>query len=295
VQGGSGEILKVSVRHGCSPNARQMRCTLVGEIPTRRASSRLDQCVAPSGTSSKVRITTSSTWASVMVRGTPGRGLSPSLSSRPARNRARHLVAVLRLTPSRAATARLLPPCAQASTIRARNARPCAVLRRLAQFSNVCRSSSDKHQRRQPGIWHLPSTPHDGSPCHHRPSDLKRNTSQVVMGELKTGTLGGGREYRPGWWPADTALLIHWVLLDPQQVGRPAVTAPPHPARGPAGPADPRAGPRRGDLRLPGHDCAGQGGRRRALVSAPHHGGEHLPRQQARRRPPCISPPDTSR
>jgi len=28
------------------------RCTLVGEIPTRRASSRLDQCVAPSGTSS---------------------------------------------------------------------------------------------------------------------------------------------------------------------------------------------------------------------------------------------------
>jgi hypothetical protein len=47
------------------------------------------------------------------------------------------------LTPSRAATATLLPPCAQASTIRARKARPCAVRRRLAQFSNVCRSSSD--------------------------------------------------------------------------------------------------------------------------------------------------------
>ena len=41
-----------SVRRWLSPNARQIRCTDVGEIPTRRASSRLDQCVAPSGTSS---------------------------------------------------------------------------------------------------------------------------------------------------------------------------------------------------------------------------------------------------
>ncbi len=72
---GSGEILKSSVRQGCSPNARQMRCTLVGEMPTWRASSRLDQCVAPSGVSSRVRTTTSSTWASLMVRGTPGPGL----------------------------------------------------------------------------------------------------------------------------------------------------------------------------------------------------------------------------
>jgi hypothetical protein len=44
---------------------------------------------------------------------------------------------------SRAATARLLPPCAHASTIRARKTRPCAVLRRLTQFSNLRRSSSD--------------------------------------------------------------------------------------------------------------------------------------------------------
>jgi hypothetical protein len=105
---GSGEILKSSVRHGCSPNARQMRCTLVGEIPTRRASSRFDQCVAPSGTSSRVRTTTSSTWASLMVRGTPGRGSSPSPSSRLARNRSRHFLTVVRLTRSRAATAVLL-------------------------------------------------------------------------------------------------------------------------------------------------------------------------------------------
>ena len=121
---GSGEILKSSTRHGCSPNARQMRCTLVGEIPARRASSRLDQCVAPSGVSSRVRTTTSSTWASVMLRGTPGRGSSPSPSSRRARNRARHLVTVPRLTRSRAATAILLWPSAQASTIRARSASP---------------------------------------------------------------------------------------------------------------------------------------------------------------------------
>ena len=120
-----------------------MRCTLVGEIPTRLASSRLDQCVAPSGTSSRVRTTTSSTWASVMVRGTPGRGSSPSPSSRRARNRARHRTTVPRLTPSRAATAVLLPPSAQASTIRARSAAPCAVLRRRDQFSKVRRSSSD--------------------------------------------------------------------------------------------------------------------------------------------------------
>ena len=45
-----------------------------------------------------------------------------SPSSRSRKNRARHLLTVWRLTPSRAATARLLPPCAQASTIRARQA-----------------------------------------------------------------------------------------------------------------------------------------------------------------------------
>jgi hypothetical protein len=51
---GSGETLKSSVRHGCSPDARQMRCTLAREIPTRAASSRFDQGAAPSGTSFRV-------------------------------------------------------------------------------------------------------------------------------------------------------------------------------------------------------------------------------------------------
>jgi len=128
ISSGSGESLNVSVRHGCSPNARQMRSTLVGETPTRAASSRSGQCVAASGTCSKVRTTTSSTWASVIVRGTPGRGSSGKPSSLSRRNRVRHLRTVVRLTPSRAAIATLLPPCAQASTIRAFSARPCAVL-----------------------------------------------------------------------------------------------------------------------------------------------------------------------
>jgi hypothetical protein len=78
-----------------------------------------------------------------MVRGTPGLGSSLSPSSRPRRKRARHFVTVPRLTPSRAATAMLGPPSAQASTIRARRASPCAVLRRLAQLLNVRRSASD--------------------------------------------------------------------------------------------------------------------------------------------------------
>jgi hypothetical protein len=50
---------------------------------------------------------------------------------------------VARFTPSRAATAVLLPPSAQASTIRARSANPCTALLRRNQLSKVRRSSSD--------------------------------------------------------------------------------------------------------------------------------------------------------
>ena len=165
------------------------RCTLAGEIPTWRASSRLDQWVAPSGVSSRVRTTTSSTWASVIVRGTPGRGSSPSPSSRRARNRARHLITVTRLTRSRAATAVLLRPSAQASTIRARSASPCAVFRRFAQFSNVRRSASDSTS----GFSLLsPMPPADRDlKVSSLPSQvLRRSTTHVVLRELKTGTLG---------------------------------------------------------------------------------------------------------
>ena len=103
-------------------------------------------------------------------------------------------------------------------------------------------------------------------------------------------------EYCPDWWPASTRLLIRRVLLDPAQV-----SADPRSRRRRTLHPDQRALPfpelaaRRGDLRLlvhpdqPGRVQPGQGDRGRALVPAPHHGGEHLPRQQARRRP--AAPP----
>ena len=125
----------------------------------------------------------------------PGRGSSPSPSSRLARNRARHLVTVLRLTPSRAATAMLLCPSALASTIRARNARSCAVLRRFAQFSNVCCSSCDNTSGASTGSPILPA--------HCTPAALSSsNQSAEAKGdssgdrELKTGTLDVS-EHRP--------------------------------------------------------------------------------------------------
>src|SRR5262249_6104387 len=121
----------------------------------------------------KVRTTTSSTWASVIVRGTPGRGSSVDPSSRSRTKRARHLLTVLRLTPSRAATATLLPPWAQASTIRARSARPCAVLRRLTQFSNVRRSSCDSTS----GASLVSPIPPADRTCH--PGDSPRHGTET--------------------------------------------------------------------------------------------------------------------
>src|SRR5216684_1657579 len=188
ISSGSGETLNVSVRQGCSPNARQIRSTLDGEMPARAASSRFDQCVAPSGSSSSVRTTTSSTWASVMVRGTPGRGSSDSPSSRSRRKRARHLLTVLRLTPSRAATARLLPPCAQASTIRARRARPCAALRRLTQFSNLRRSSSDSTSGSSL-VSPIPPAERNRHPGDSPGTNLGHKTTHEVTDKLKTRSL----------------------------------------------------------------------------------------------------------
>src|SRR5206468_3965885 len=105
------------------------------------------------------------------------------------RNRARHLVTVFRLTRSRAATAVLLRPSAQASTIRARSASPCAVLRRFAQFSSVRRSASDSTSG---SSLVSPMPPAD---CCQRPpsspsQDLKLNATHVAPSQLKTGTLG---------------------------------------------------------------------------------------------------------
>jgi hypothetical protein len=113
-----------------------------------------------------VRTTTSSTWAPVIVRGTPGRGSSPNPSSRAAKNRSRHFRTVARLMPSRAATAVLLRPSAQASTIRARSASPCAVLRRVAYPGNICRSASDSTSGSSL-VSPIPPADRDASIRHH--------------------------------------------------------------------------------------------------------------------------------
>jgi hypothetical protein len=140
---GSLDSLNVSVRCGLSPNARQIRRTLVGDIPVWRAISRVDQWVASVGVSSKVLTTTRSTCSSVIVRGAPGRGSSTNPSSRWATKRARHLVTVGRERPSRSATSVLEVPSAQASTIRQRSASAWALLRRRDHRSSVARSSVD--------------------------------------------------------------------------------------------------------------------------------------------------------
>ena len=97
--------------------------------------------------------------------------------------------------------------------------------------------------------------------------------------------------YRPAEWPGGTALLIRRVQPGPRAgLRRPPVPAPPHPAPRSAGAADPGTGGRTRHLRLQLHPHQprrvhpGQGRGVRALVPAPHRRGEHLPRQQARRR-----------
>jgi hypothetical protein len=140
---GSVDSLKVSTRYGLSPNARQIREIADGDMPTCRASPLVDQWVASLGEASNVSSSTRSICSSVIVRAAPGRGSSTRPSSRRATNRERHLVTVGRDTPSRAATAWLLAPSAQASTIRHRSASAWPEVARLAQRCSVARSSSD--------------------------------------------------------------------------------------------------------------------------------------------------------
>jgi hypothetical protein len=139
---GSVDSLKVSTRWGLSPKARQIRLIADCDIPVARANDRVDQWVASLGVVSRVMTSTCSTCSSVMVRAAPGRGSSARPSSRRATNRERHLVTVGREMPSRSATAWLLAPEAQASTIRQRNANAWLDLARRAQRCKVARSSS---------------------------------------------------------------------------------------------------------------------------------------------------------
>ena len=78
--GGQRESFHVSWRWGCSPNARQIRDTALCESPTSAAIDLVDQCVASGGVDSSVLTITSSTRASLTVRGRPGRGSSRSPS-----------------------------------------------------------------------------------------------------------------------------------------------------------------------------------------------------------------------
>ena len=140
---GSVDSFQVWTMCGLRPNARQIRETAVWDMPADLAIDRVDQCVSPfGGACSSVAAITFSTCSSVIVRGRPGRGSSFSPSSRDARNRDRHLPAVVLDIPSSAATPLTGPPSAQASTIRDRSARACAVFRRRAHPSRTWRSSS---------------------------------------------------------------------------------------------------------------------------------------------------------
>src|SRR5438270_41663 len=117
---GSLENLKFSTRCGCNPKACQIRTMAVCDSPVFPAISRLLQWVLLSGIDSSVWVMTSSTCASVMDRGAPGRGSSNSPSSRPTRKRSRHLQTVAPVTCNFFATTPLLHPSSHPSTILAR-------------------------------------------------------------------------------------------------------------------------------------------------------------------------------
>ena len=103
-------------------NAFQIRPTVDLLSPLRWAIEVRDQCVASTGVCSRVSVTTSSTWALVIVHGTPGRCSSTNPCNRRSMNRPRHVPTVAPETPSFAATAVLSDPLALSSTIREHNA-----------------------------------------------------------------------------------------------------------------------------------------------------------------------------
>src|ERR1700759_2653416 len=118
-----------------------MRCTVVTDRPLARAIDRRLQWVAPGGVLSSVAVTTSAILLSPILRGAPGLGSSLSPDKRRLAKRLRHVVTVIRVTPSRVAMAELLSPVAASSTIAARCASARAVLRRRDRSSSSARSS----------------------------------------------------------------------------------------------------------------------------------------------------------
>ncbi len=143
----SVDSFQVSTRCGLSPNARHIRDTVDCDNPLALAIDRLDQWMSPfGGVSSNVLVMTSWTWASVTVRGRPGRGSSTSPSNRSAANRFRHFATVGSDTPT---------PAAHASTVLDRCVSACDVFGRRTQLSSTRRSSSDSSI----GTTHGPGIP----------------------------------------------------------------------------------------------------------------------------------------
>ena len=94
------------------------------------------------GRLSRVSTITASIRASSIVRGAPERGSSRSPSIRCSTKRWRHLPTVSGHPEPRRRPPCFCPPSAQASTIRARSASACAVLRRAASALSSARSAS---------------------------------------------------------------------------------------------------------------------------------------------------------
>ncbi|GCD40249.1 hypothetical protein OEIGOIKO_08106 [Streptomyces chrestomyceticus JCM 4735] len=117
---GSVDSLNVCVRCGARANARQIRETADCDMPVAAAIDLVDQWVAFFGLSSSVLTITRSTSASVILRGTPGRGSSHKPSSPRSRKRRRQVRTVSGAIRSRRDTSRIERPSAHSSTIRDR-------------------------------------------------------------------------------------------------------------------------------------------------------------------------------
>jgi hypothetical protein len=137
------ESLNPSLRCGFSSNLRQIRPIVDFDSPDLAAIDVRDQCVAFFGVSSSVAVITSSTLSSRIDGGRPGLGSSTRPPTRSAMNRRRHLFTVFGTTRRSAATCLFVTPgSAQASTIRARNARACDDVARRDHRTSCSRSSS---------------------------------------------------------------------------------------------------------------------------------------------------------
>ncbi|AIR98087.1 hypothetical protein SGLAU_10400 [Streptomyces glaucescens] len=139
---GSVDSLNVCDRCGASANARQIREIADCDMPVAAAIDLVDQWVAFLGFSSSVLTMTRSTSASVIFRGTPGRGSSDRPSRPRSRNRLRQVRTVSGETHSRRDTSMIECPSAHSSTIRDRWARAWAVVRRRTQPSSTARWAS---------------------------------------------------------------------------------------------------------------------------------------------------------